>query len=84
MLDDSLLVGRVAEVRGTKVRARVFNDKNEAYLFHHGELVKSVTVGGYVKIPFGYDQIIGRIEESFRQTEQVPTTLPTEARKTPE
>lgn len=66
MLDDSLLVGRVAEVRGTKVRARVFNDKNEAYLFHHGELVKSVTVGGYVKIPFGYDQIIGRIEGEFQ------------------
>lgn len=66
MLDDSLLVGRVAEVRGTKVRARVFNDKNEAFLFHHGELVKSVTVGGYVKIPFGYDQIIGRIEGEFQ------------------
>lgn len=66
MLDDSLLVARVTEVRGTKVRARVYSDKNEAYLFHHGELVKSVTVGGYVKIPSGYDQIIGRIEGEYQ------------------
>ncbi len=66
MLDSSLLIARVIEVRGTKVRARVFRDKNEAYLFHHGDLVRSVAVGGYVKISAGYDQIVGRIEGEYQ------------------
>lgn len=69
MLDPSLLVARVTEVHGTKIRAHVFGDKNEAYLFHHGDLVRNVSVGGFVKIPCGFDQIIGRIEGEI-QSEQ--------------
>lgn len=74
MLDDSLLVARVTEVRGTKVRAHVFSNRNEAYLFHHGELVRGVTVGGYVKIPSGYDQIIGRIEGEYQNAKEDKST----------
>ena len=62
MLDSSLIVARVVEVRGTKIRARVYGDKNEAFLFHDGQLIRNVSVGGYVKIPCGFDHIYGRIE----------------------
>ncbi|WP_165053158.1 MULTISPECIES: hypothetical protein [unclassified Adlercreutzia] len=62
MLDSSLIVARVVEVRGTKIRARVYGDRNEAFLFHNGQLIRNVSVGGYVKIPCGFDHIFGRIE----------------------
>jgi hypothetical protein len=46
MLDNNLLVARVIEVRGIKIRAKVFSDKNEAFLFNGGRLIRNVSVGG--------------------------------------
>lgn len=66
-MDDTLLVAEVTEIRGTKIRARVHSDKNEAYLFYHGKLVRNVSVGGYVKIPCGFSQVIGTIEGEYQQ-----------------
>ena len=50
---DFLLVGEVAEVRGTVVKVRVYSEANEASAFFHGSLVRGVSVGGYVRIPCG-------------------------------
>lgn len=74
MVDESLLVAKVTEIRGTKIRAKVFRDKNEAFIFCNGNLVRNVSVGGYVKIPCGFDQVIGRIEGEVQQ-EKFPTNL---------
>lgn len=74
MLDSSLIVARVVEVRGTKIKARVHGDKNEAYLFNRGTLIRNVSVGGYVKIPCGFDQIIGRIEGEVQSEQRTTAT----------
>lgn len=66
-LDDALLMGEVCEVRGAKLRVRVYGDANEAHTFYHGNLVKGVSVGGYVKIPCGFDDVIGAIEADYQQ-----------------
>lgn len=66
-MDDTLLVGEVTEVRGVRLRARIYSNKNEAHLFYRGKLVRNVSVGGYVKIPYGYDSIVGVIEGDFQQ-----------------
>ena len=71
MIIDSLLIGQVVEVKGTKIKARVFKDKNETYLFHNGSLIKNIAVGGYVKIPTGYDQVIGRIDGEYQTSGDV-------------
>lgn len=66
-MDDTLLVGEVTEVRGVRLRARIYSNKNESHLFYRGKLVRNVSVGGYVKIPYGYDSIVGVIEGDFQQ-----------------
>lgn len=46
MSRDLLLVGEIAEVRGTKVKVRVYSQANEASVFYCGEIVRGVSVGG--------------------------------------
>lgn len=72
LIDDALLVGEVCEVRGAKVRVRVYGEANEAHTFYHGKLVKGVSVGGYLKIPCGYDRVIGAIDADYQQERRVP------------
>ncbi|MBK5211163.1 MAG: ATP-binding protein [Coriobacteriia bacterium] len=67
MNNDSTLVARVTEIRGTKIRAKVFSDKNEAFIFQGGRLIRNVSVGGYVKIPCGFNQVIGRIDGEVQE-----------------
>ncbi len=72
MLDDALLVGEVCEVRGAKVVVRVFGDANEAHAFYRGGLVRGVSVGGYLKIPCGYDSVIGAIDADYQRERKAP------------
>ena len=65
-MDDDLLVAHVTEVRGTRIKAKVIQGKNEAHLFYKGELVRNVSVGGYVKIPCGFDLVIGKIDGEYQ------------------
>ncbi|ADZ84319.1 ATP-binding protein [Cellulosilyticum lentocellum] len=60
-----LKIGEVIEVRGQKVRAKVYKDKNESNLNYCGEVIKNVSVGGFVKIRKGFQDIIGKIEGEF-------------------
>lgn len=59
---DDLLVAHVTRVSGTAIRAKVLAEKNEAYLIHDGELIRNVSVGGYVRMPYGFSDIVGVIE----------------------
>lgn len=69
--DDCLLVGEVSEVHGALLKVRVYADANEAHTFFHGEVVRGVSVGSYLKIPCGYDSVIGIIEGDYQQESRV-------------
>lgn len=64
---DELVVGEVSEVHGAKLKVRVYGEANEAHIFYRGDLVKGVSVGGYLKIPSGYDSVIGIIEGDYQE-----------------
>lgn len=64
---DELVVGEVSEIHGAKLKVRVYGEANEAHIFYRGDLVKGVSVGGYLKIPCGYDSVIGIIEGDYQE-----------------
>lgn len=69
-MNESLRVAEVVEVRGTRIKAKVFSDKNDFHVFNDGSLVRNVSVGGYVRIPCGFSDVIGVIEGEI-QTENI-------------
>ena len=66
-MTDFYKIGQVIEVRGQKLRIRVFENKNSNILIYNGQIIKNVSVGSFVKIPKGFSNIIGRIEGEFIQ-----------------
>ena len=66
-MDDALFVARVTEIRGVKVKAKMLESRNEPHLFYKGKLIKNVSVGSYVKIPCGFDLVIGTVEGEVQQ-----------------
>lgn len=83
MSSDLLLIGEVAEVRGTKVKVRVYSQANEASVFYHGELVRGVSVGGYLRLPCGYDDAIGVVEGDYQQESRAVASEGTDGREAP-
>lgn len=67
MLNDFYKIGQVIEVRGQKLRVRVFENKNSNILVYQGHIIKNVSVGSFVKIPKGFSNIIGKIEGEYIQ-----------------
>lgn len=67
MLNDFYKIGQVIEVKGQKLRIRVFENKNSNVLIYMGQVIKNVSVGSFVKIPKGYSNIIGKIEGEYIQ-----------------
>ncbi|WP_270215470.1 ATP-binding protein [Clostridium butyricum] len=65
MNNDILKVGEVIEVRGQKVRAKVYEQKNSLYINYNGNVVKNISVGGFIKIRTGFSSIIGKIEGEY-------------------
>lgn len=67
ILKDSIFrIGKVFSVEGRTVKINVDKQKNASHLLYKGELLKNVSVGGYVKIIKGFISIIAKVE-----TEQV-------------
>lgn len=66
-------VGQVIEVRGQKLRIRVFENKNSNILVYKGQIIKNISVGSFVKIPKGFSNIIGRIEGEYIQENKLLT-----------
>ena len=73
MLNDFYKIGQVIEVRGQKLRIRVFENKNSNILIYQGKIIKNVSVGSFVKIPKGFSNIIGKIEGEYIQESSLPT-----------
>lgn len=65
MDNDILKVGEVIEVRGQKIRAKVYKQKNSLYINYNGKVVKNISVGGFIKIRTGFSNIIGKIEGEY-------------------
>lgn len=60
-----LKIGSVSEVKGKNIIIRVDKNKNAPHLLFDGRIIKNVSVGSYVKIAKGYNEIIGKIEGEF-------------------
>lgn len=73
MLNDYYKIGQVIEVRGQKVRIKVFENKNSNILVYQGQIVKNVSVGSFVKIPKGFSNIIGKIEGEYIYENNIPS-----------
>lgn len=80
---DLLLIGEVTDVRGTKVKVKVYSQANEANVFYHGELVRGVSVGGYLRLPCGYDDVIGVVEGDYQQESKAAASKGTDGREAP-
>ena len=80
---DLLLIGEVTEVRGTKVKVRVYSQANEVNVFYHGELVRGVSVGGYLRLPCGYDDVIGVVEGDYQQESRAVASKGVDGREAP-
>lgn len=66
LISESVLkIGSVNEVRGNKIIIKVDKEKNAPHLIYEGEIIKNVSVGSYVKITKGFNEIIGKIEGEY-------------------
>lgn len=60
-----LKIGSVSEIKGKNILIRVDKNKNAPHLLFNGRIIKNVSVGSYVKIAKGFNEIIGKIEGEF-------------------
>lgn len=60
-----LKIGSVSEVKGKTIIVKVDKNKNAPHLLYNGRILKNVSVGSYIKIGKGYNEIIGKIEGEF-------------------
>ena len=64
-LDSIIKIGVVTAVRGRSVELTVDTTKNVSNLLFKGELIKNVSVSGYIKIAKGFTYLVGKIEGEF-------------------
>jgi len=65
VIESVLRIGSVSEVKGKNILIRVDKNKNAPHLLFSGKIIKNVSVGSYIKIAKGYNEIIGKIEGEF-------------------
>ena len=58
-------IGKVISVDGRTVAVKVDKTKNTSHLLYKGELLKNISVGGYIKIAKGFTRIVGKVEGEF-------------------
>jgi len=65
-LKDSIFkIGKVISVKGRAVDIKVDKTKNTSHLLYKGDLLKNISVGGYVKIIKGFTRIVGKVEGEY-------------------
>ena len=64
-------IGRVMSVNGREVKIKVDKQKNLSHIIYNGELIKNVSVGGYVKILNGFTTLIAKVESEYIQHDNV-------------
>lgn len=69
-LNAVLKIGIVNSVKGRKVDVIVDKSKNASHLLHNGDIIKNVSVGGYVKITKGFEELVGKIEGEYISTDK--------------
>ena len=74
-------IGTVLAVNGREVKIKVDKQKNLSHIIYNGELIKNVSVGGYVKVVNGFTVIIAKVEGEYIQHE---TSFEPENYKSPE
>jgi uncharacterized protein len=60
--DAVLRVGEVSAVEGRRIFVLVDRNKNLSDVFFDGDVVRNISVGGYIEIRKGFLSIIGRVE----------------------
>ncbi len=60
--DSVVLVGKVTSVQSRLIEIRVDKSKNSSHLIFKGDLLKNVSVGGYLKIAKGFSEIIAKVD----------------------
>jgi DNA helicase HerA-like ATPase len=65
ILESVLKVGVVNEVKGKNVVIKVDKQKNAPHLLFRGQIIKNVSVGSYIKISKGFNEIIGKIDGEY-------------------
>ena len=61
----ALYIGKVEAVRGRLVEINVHKAKNSPHLIFNGKIINGVSVGSYVKICKGFQELIGKVDEEF-------------------
>lgn len=64
-LDSLLSIGKVVSVKGRVLEILVSSSKNSSILVYNGEIIRNVSVGSYVKICKGFEELIGKIESEY-------------------
>jgi len=69
-LDAILNVGKVISVKGRTIEVLVNKSKNSSIVQYNGEIIKNVSVGSYIKICKGFEELVGRIEGEYITEDQ--------------
>lgn len=65
IFESVLKIGSISEVRGRNIIIKVDKQKNAPHLLLNGHIIKNVSVGSFIKITKGFNEIIGKIEGEF-------------------
>lgn len=63
--NSALHIGRVESVKGRVIEIKVHKSKNVSHLLFEGQIIKSISVGSYIKVCKGFEELIGKIDEEF-------------------
>jgi len=68
--DSIFRIGRVFSVEGLEIKIKVDKEKNSSNLIYKGELLKNISVGGYLKIVKGFTAIVAKVNGEYIKEEQ--------------
>jgi len=72
IIEDAIFtIGKVISVEGRTIRVKVDKTKNTSHLIYKGELLRNISVGGYIKILKGFTRIIGKVEGEFTSEDKL-------------
>jgi len=70
-MESVLKIGSISEVKGRNVIIKVDKTKNASHLIFNGGIINNVSVGSYVKITKGFNEIIGKIEGEYISEDKI-------------
>lgn len=58
---DELNIGKVTQVKGTTVKAKINHDLYQSTYFHNGKILRGISINEFVLVRKGYQDIVGKI-----------------------